>query len=235
VAAAIEAQADSKQVSAALSNESGCLNILVLGRLDSNQKGLDLLLDFLEGAATLRGILHVNIVGEGYYGATLEKRIRASNLLTTLVSSNPWSNSPVEVMSRHDVLFIPSRYEGVPLVMLEAMCLGLPVVSSDLPGTRAFLPKACLFPVGDLGRAFEIMLELTRPDFRREVIGRNLEMFNASSSQTAFKANVSRLTDQLLGICARHSSIVTHLTDSPVAPNGLQIRDGRVNARDAMH
>lgn len=54
-----------------------------------------------------------------------------------------------------DVLVVPSidqghRTEGAPLVILEALAAGLPVVASDLPGTRAVASDAALYaPPGD--------------------------------------------------------------------------------------
>jgi glycosyltransferase involved in cell wall biosynthesis len=217
----IERQANLQQYRAP-KTESGRLNVMVLGRLDSHQKGLDLLLDYLEDAAAMRELLHVNIVGEGYYKGEIQRRLARSTLLSTLVSLHPWEDNPAEMIKRNDVLLIPSRYEGVPLVMLEAMCLGLPVVSSDLPGTRTFLPPECLFPVGSFARAFEITLKLGRTQLRREIITRNAEMFRTNASHTAFGANVNRLTDQLLGITARRGTMVTRSTHSLAAPDDYQ-------------
>jgi glycosyltransferase involved in cell wall biosynthesis len=186
--------------------ERACLKVLVLGRLDSKQKGLDLLLDYLEHAQALVGALTINIVGEGPYEADIQRRIRCSRLLATVVSLNPWTSNRIEIMSRHDVLLLPSRYEGVPLVMLEAMCLGLPVVSSDLPGTRAFLSEDCLFPVGDLARAFDIIRTLASPELCGSLAERNWRVFNAHASGAAFANNVERLTDALLGVKASYGA-----------------------------
>lgn len=63
-----------------------------------------------------------------------------------------------------DVFALPSRYEGLPLVLLEALAAGTPVVASDLPEIRDVVThdrEAILTPAGDdvaLGRAVAALL-----------------------------------------------------------------------------
>ncbi|CAL1240842.1 glycosyltransferase family 4 protein [Candidatus Methylocalor cossyra] len=174
----------------------GRLRVLVLGRLEPFQKGLDLLLDHIETASLPPG-LTIALVGDGPYAEEIQRRQRHNPALAGIVSLRPWSD-PARVMGEHDLLLLPSRFEGVPLVMLEAMALGLPVVASDLPGTRAYLPETCLFPVGDLGAAFAIIQRLAvHEEERRAITDTNRRTFTARASGAAFAAAVAQLAEQL--------------------------------------
>jgi glycosyltransferase involved in cell wall biosynthesis len=202
VAPAIEVRGDAGNTEREESDGPGPLRILVLGRLDAHHKGLDLLFDHLEADPSSFPGIRIDLVGDGPYGAEIERRRQASPPLARRVSVQAWSD-PVRAMAEHDVLLLPSRFEGVPLVMLEAMALGLPVVASDLPGTRAYLPEDCLFPIGDLARAFEIIRGLASSAERAELAGRNRRVFAERASGTAFAAAVAGLTDKLLREVAR--------------------------------
>jgi glycosyltransferase involved in cell wall biosynthesis len=174
--------------------EGARTKVLVLGRLDAQQKGLDLLLDHLIAHPDLGNQFDIRLVGEGPYAAQLASALQTHSHLNRFVSTAPWSDA-IELFASHDALLLPSRYEGVPLVMLEAMALGLPVVASDLPGTRSYLPARCLFPVGDLTRAFDALgrLHRSREDWH-DVAEQNVRVFSAQASGAAFSAAVSRLT-----------------------------------------
>jgi hypothetical protein len=82
----------------------------------------------------------------------------------------------------------------------------LPVVATDLPGTRPYLPDNCLFACGDLDHAFAAVGALqANVSWRAEVVARNLRAYAGQASPAAFDAAVRRLTAQLhhtLGVAA---------------------------------
>lgn len=75
-----------------------------------------------------------------------------------------------------DVLVLPSRSEGCPNVVLEAMAMNVAVVAADAPATREIVTSGTdgvLYPIGDLDaleRALGLMID--RPDWRRMLVAR---------------------------------------------------------------
>ena len=57
----------------------------------------------------------------------------------------PWQDDVNELYSSCDCVVLPSRYEGVSLVMLEAMALKKPLLASDLDINMSFIKKDFLF------------------------------------------------------------------------------------------
>jgi CDP-glycerol glycerophosphotransferase len=47
--------------------------------------------------------------------------------------------NPMPVLKRCDLFILPSLYEGLGLVILEADTLGIPVIATDIPGPRGFM------------------------------------------------------------------------------------------------
>ena len=58
--------------------------------------------------------------------------------------------NPMPILKRCDLFILPSLYEGQGLVLLEADTLGVPVVSTDVPGPRGFMREhgGRLIPLG---------------------------------------------------------------------------------------
>ena len=78
--------------------------------------------------------------------------------------------NPYSIIQRADLLVLPSRWEGYPNVLLEALALGVPVVATDCPGgSRELLDDGRLgrlVPPGDhvaLARAMEAELQAPAP------------------------------------------------------------------------
>ena len=169
------------------------LRILVLGRIEAHQKGLDTLLNFLTAHPELGKGMSVSFVGSGPYEDEVRARLSTDAALASWVSLHPWS-TPIDALTAHDVLLMTSRYEGVPLVMLEAMALGIPVIAPDLDGTRGFLHGSDVFPPGQIDAAFARLKRMSDPMTRRTVAQRNRATFEASASNAAFSSTVKALT-----------------------------------------
>lgn len=55
-----------------------------------------------------------------------------------------------DILDRADLFAMPSRTEGVPRALIEAMARGLPCIGSDIGGIPELLPPGCLFTSGSV-------------------------------------------------------------------------------------
>lgn len=128
----------------------GSLKLLFVGRLDL-QKGLDTLLRAL--AVLPDGLAwQLDIYGAGPLEADLHHL--ASGLgLTELINFAGRSDDMPSVYREADLLILPSLHEGMPNVILEAMASGLPVLATDIGGSRELLQDWApdwLIPAGNV-------------------------------------------------------------------------------------
>jgi glycosyltransferase involved in cell wall biosynthesis len=102
-----------------------------LARLDI-QKGLDILLDAVGLMKTDASFAIGTPLPDDAFGRAVHDN--ADRLGVRVVA--PASREFLETV---DIVAAPSRYEGHPLVLMEAMALGKPVVASEIPGVREML------------------------------------------------------------------------------------------------
>lgn len=80
----------------------------------------------------------------------------------------------LELMTGFDLLWNGSLYEGQSNTILEAMTCGVPVVATDIPGTRDLVEHevtGMLYPLGDVGRLTRITNQLLREPERMAAMG----------------------------------------------------------------
>jgi glycosyltransferase involved in cell wall biosynthesis len=107
---------------------------LFVGRLAA-QKCVSDLLDAADLLQHIRPDLVTWIAGDGPDRMTLEARAGAFELLNSRVRFLGHRDDVPDLIDGADLLVLPSRYEGLPNVVLEAMMRGKPVVATAAPGT----------------------------------------------------------------------------------------------------
>lgn len=110
---------------------------LFVGRLDS-QKGVVPLVESAEQFLKKTEHLHLVLMGQGPMQADLESRI-AGSPYSSRMHLIGWQPEPIAWMQKAQMLLLPAVYEGMPNVVLEAMAVGIPVVSFDVDGVRELL------------------------------------------------------------------------------------------------
>jgi glycosyltransferase involved in cell wall biosynthesis len=111
---------------------AGSWTLVAVGRL-SSQKGHD---DLLEAVAPLmheRPQLHLLVVGEGPEREQLTQL--ASRLgISSQVHLPGWQADIPGILRSSQAFALPSRWEGMPNALLEALASGLPCIATDVEG-----------------------------------------------------------------------------------------------------
>ncbi|WP_166828472.1 glycosyltransferase [Thalassoroseus pseudoceratinae] len=111
--------------------------LLFVGRLDP-QKNPDLLLKAFAGLASDFPDTRLVFVGSGPLDTELRNQTLSFGLQNRVQFLGSRSDIPA-LMQRATVLVLPSRWEGMPNVVLEAQAAGLPVVASAVDGVTELI------------------------------------------------------------------------------------------------
>jgi glycosyltransferase involved in cell wall biosynthesis len=132
--------------------------IALIGRIQFGHKAQDFLIETIYAYKDALKNIHWLIVGDGPDSNQLTSMISKMELNNS-VKILPWIDDLSDIYSAIDMLVIPSRLEGTPLVMLEAMYYELPIVASNIDGMAEILPKEWLFPAGNSWSLIEAVLQ----------------------------------------------------------------------------
>jgi glycosyltransferase involved in cell wall biosynthesis len=163
----------------------------MVGRVEFRQKQQHLAAEAIHASADLKSRCHLVFAGDGPDSDKLRSKLQSFGISHTML---PWSD-PAKLYPALDALLLPSRYEGLPLVMLEALACGVPVFGSDRDGMKDFLPDHWLFdPKNGEGLAFVIQQWLASgtPKADPRLVARvresmSLEAFSKSFAETVLK------------------------------------------------
>lgn len=150
--------------------------IVSVGRL-FDQKNQKLLIDsFIEIKDKIPDYKLI-IYGEGYKRNDLEKIIKDNNMNERIILPGNIKNVREKIYDS-GLFVLSSEYEGMPNALMEAMCLGLPVISTDCPcGGPRFLIKnnenGILVDVGNKEQLKEAILKIISNEDLAKKISKN--------------------------------------------------------------
>lgn len=139
---------------------------LTIGRFTPKHKGIDLLIEAFHLFAQKNNEWNLDIVGEGGEEKAFRKQI-AQYQLEDRITIHPFTNHIQAYYSEAQIYVLSSRWEGMPLVLVEAMSHGLPIISSDLPVSQEIMGDfGMYFKNGDIEDLAQRMEEATHIDWQ---------------------------------------------------------------------
>ena len=146
--------------------------VVGVGRL-SPEKGFDQLVKAMSTVVVQLPGAGLVLIGDGPDRAKLEEQVRAAGLETHVAFAG-FRSDVDRLVQGADVLAQSSYTEGLPNVVLEACAAGIPVVATDVGGTREVIEDGItghLVHAGDSDALAAPLLELLRSPASRRAMG----------------------------------------------------------------
>lgn len=151
--------------------------LVTVGSLSQLYKAPDVLIDAVAELVKRRMDLRLVLVGDGRFRPELEVRATRHGLGERVVFRGqlPSGEAVRAELDAADVFVLPSRTEGLPRAVIEAMARGMPCIGSTAGGIPELLEKRDLVPPDEVGALATLIRQVvTDPARMREMAARNL-------------------------------------------------------------
>ncbi|WP_163339182.1 glycosyltransferase [Desulfopila sp. IMCC35008] len=163
----------------------------IIGRVEFYQKRHDLFFQLITQHPLVKNF-DIHILGDGPdLDACRELAIRQG--IQDQVTFHGWISDIRDWYRKLDLIVMPSRFEGFPLVILEAMLYGVPIAASKVDGMKEVLPEHWLFPEGDglgMNKVIEKILENDQTAFINDNYNIICTQLNREAYKKSFKENI---------------------------------------------
>lgn len=170
-------------------------HILFLGRLDIEQKGLDLLLEAYSQIAA-QVALPLLIAGDGPDKERVQQLVKQYKLQRSVrLVGSVTGKKKEQLLAESAFVVVPSREESFCLVALEALACGLPVVAFAIPGLSwAKTPAITKIKMYDASSYARAILEMTKTYKEKQSVAKafaqNFTWEKTASKYSQFLLNV---------------------------------------------
>ena len=121
--------------------ETKVITVCCVGRLEY-QKGIDVLIKAVSLLQNQGGVFQIQIVGDGSQRMTLEAEVNALGI-GSHINFLGFRNDIAQILSASDIFVLPSRYETMPIAILEAMAASLPCVVTNVGENKELITDGC--------------------------------------------------------------------------------------------
>lgn len=146
-------------------------NFLIAGRLEK-VKGHDYLIDSFKYFAEINKEWTLTIVGDGSERESIIEKIKQNNLENRIIME-PTTPDIKSYFLKSSIYLMPSRWEGMPMVILESLEMGVPVISFNISAMKELIEnnkEGILIEKYDTKKFADAMLELTsNPDLLKKM------------------------------------------------------------------
>lgn len=136
-------------------------------------KDLETIFNAFRLVTEIREDVYLLVVGDGPDREKLLKLIKKLNLKDKIFMLG-WRKDMPNILNDSDVVLLSSRWEGLPLLPIEAGANKKPVIATDIDGVREVVldrKTGYLFPVGDSNKLAARMIDLAGSSKKREEMG----------------------------------------------------------------
>jgi glycosyltransferase involved in cell wall biosynthesis len=155
----------------------GPFRLVTVGAFDQLYKAPDVLIDAVAACVQAGTDVTLKLVGDGLHRPELEARAAALGIgeRVRFTGNLPAGGAVRAELDSAHLFVLPSRQEGLPRALVEAMARGLPCIGSTVGGIPELLPEEDLVPPGDAGAlAAKIREVLEHPERRVRMSAANM-------------------------------------------------------------
>ncbi|GAA2613762.1 hypothetical protein GCM10010399_50760 [Dactylosporangium fulvum] len=166
------------------------VRLVSVGSLEQPYKGIDTLIEALPMLVRAGLEAHLVHLGDGRCRADLERLVRERRLggRVAFAGAVPPGAPVRQFLDDADLFVLPSRTEGLPRALIEAMARGLPAIGTRVGGIPELLSGAHLVPPGDPGAlAYAITALVADPQAMAAASARNLARAGNYAADTLAK------------------------------------------------
>ncbi len=190
--------------------EDSQFRILFVGRLTRQKRPQSLIRAVAALPEGLRDRTVLDLLGDGELRAELQNQIDSLGLADRIRLHGQQSDVP-DWMVQSDVLVLPSEWEGLPNVILEAMARGLPVIATAVDGVSEIIEHeqtGWMVPPGNVSALAESLAMVSADEDLRNVVANRA--FDAVRQRFRWDKTIDAFDELLSGLVERLIDVQKH-------------------------